>query len=225
MEHPRAARRALLGAAALLYATGTIGTNLGPALIDEHPALILAMSSRNRNLFGSVPFIGPVPYALIGFARILLVGVVLYYVGLWFGRQATAWTERQIGEMPAIYRWFERGLDRAGWAFLVLMPGSNLVCLMAGNRQMPVRRFVPLISVGIVIKLVVLWIGGNIFEDQIRSALGWIDKYQWYLVIGLFALSFLQSARKMKRNPPAVLIDAEGDEMEPDEVTPDAPRA
>jgi membrane protein DedA with SNARE-associated domain len=216
-HHSRRARLALLSAAAVLYVTGTIGTNIGPALIDEHPVWVLVLSSRNRNLFGSVPFIDPLPFAVIGFVRVVLVGVVLYYVGRWFGHTAVDWTERQLGELPTIYRWFERGLDRAGWAFVLLMPGSNLVCLMAGHRLMPQRRFLPLLAAGTVLKLGVLWVGGNIFEDQIKWFLDVIDDYQWWLVGGLFAISFLQSARKMRSNPPVDLIEAEGDEMEDDD--------
>jgi len=217
VHHSPRARRALLGTAAALYISGTIGSNIAPGLIDEHPAIVLMLSARNRNLFASVPYIDPVPYALIGFVRLFVVGIVLFYVGRWFGHQAINWTEKQVGEMPTLYRWFERGMDRAGWLLVLLMPGSNLVCLMAGHRKMDVRRFGALITVGLVGKLILLWAGGKIFEDQIRSSLDVIDKYQWWIVGGLFAISFLQSARKMNKNSPAVLLDAEGDEMEPDE--------
>jgi len=225
-HHSRRARVALLSAAAVLYVSGTIGTNIGPALIDEHPVWVLVLSSRNRNLFASVPFIDPLPYVVVGFVRVMVVGVVLYYVGRWFGHTAVAWTERQLGELPTIYRWFEKGLDRAGWALVLLMPGSNLVCLMAGHRLMPKRRFVPLLAVGTALKLAVLWAGGKIFEDQIRSFLDFIDDYQWWIVGGLFAISFLQSARKMRANPPVALIEAEGEEMEDDDLQDDeAPTA
>lgn len=215
-HHSRRARSALLGTAAVLYITGTIGTNLGPALIDDHPAVVLLLSSRNRNLFLSVPYIDPVPYAVIGFLRLLLVGVVLYMVGLWFGHRAVAWTERQVGEMPALYRWFERGMDRAGWAFVLLMPGSNLVCMMAGHRRMRARQFVSLLVIGLIGKLIMLWAGGKIFEDQIRDVLDWIEGYQWWIVGGLFAISFLQSARKMSKNPPPALLDDDTDDTDDD---------
>ncbi|MHB1130742.1 MAG: hypothetical protein ACYC06_12025, partial [Ilumatobacteraceae bacterium] len=87
-------------------------------------------------------------------------------------------------------------VDKAGSVALVLMPGSNIVCLMLGHRKMPPRRFVPLLMLGIAIKLAVLWQGGRIFENQIRSFLNYIEKYQWWLVIGLFAISMLQSVRR-----------------------------
>jgi uncharacterized membrane protein YdjX (TVP38/TMEM64 family) len=208
-EHrSRSARTALLATAAALYVTGTIGSNLGPAWVDDHPAVVLLLSSRNRNLFASVGFIDPLPYAVIGFVRLVLVAVVLYGVGAWFGATAVSWTERQVGELPTLYRWFEAGMRRAGWAFVLLMPGSNLVCLMAGHRRMPVRQFLALLSVGVALKLVVLRIGGDIFKDQVRSLLDWIDGYQWWIVGGLFAISVLQSTRTANRNPPTELVEA-----------------
>ena len=186
-------RKAVLTLTSLLFVIGTIGSNIGPALIDEHPVWVLILSSRNRNLFGSVPYIDLLPYIVIGFIRVLIAGVALYLVGRWYGTRALGWVENNMGELPAIYRWTERIVDRAGSIALVLMPGSNVVCLMLGHRRMTPQRFIPLISLGIAIKLAFLWQGGRIFEDQIRSFLNYIEKYQWWLVIGLFAISMLQS--------------------------------
>lgn len=189
-------RRAVLSLTTILFVIGTIGSNIGPALVDENPTLVLALSSRNRNLFGSVPYIDPFAYWTIGFVRVLIAGVALYLVGRWYGTRALAWVEGNMGELPAIYRWMERAVDRFGWLALVAMPGSNVVCLLLGHRRMAPARFLVLIAIGIVIKLAVLWAGGQIFEDQIRQFLDWIERYQWWVVAGLFALSFLQSARR-----------------------------
>jgi membrane protein DedA with SNARE-associated domain len=203
------ARRSILIASVALFTAGTIGSNIGPALVDENPTLVLLLASRNRNLFGSVPFIDPLPYALIGFFRVLLAAVVLFYLGRWYGERAIGWTERQVGDLPPIYKWFEKAVARAGWLLFLLMPGSNLVCIMAGHQRVSARRFIPLISIGIVIKLVVLWIGGKAFEDQIRSFLSWIEDYQWYVVAGLFLISFLQSARHARRDIPEIVHEIE----------------
>ncbi|MHB1090301.1 MAG: DedA family protein [Ilumatobacteraceae bacterium] len=189
-------RKVVLTLTSLLFVIGTIGSNIGPALVDEHPVWVLILSSRNRNLFGSVPYIDLLPYILIGFTRVLIAGIALYLVGRWYGTRALGWVESNMGELPAMYRWTERVVDKAGSVALVLMPGSNIVCLMLGHRKMPPRRFVPLLMLGIAIKLAVLWQGGRIFENQIRSFLNYIEKYQWWLVIGLFAISMLQSVRR-----------------------------
>ena len=189
-------RKAVLTFTTLLFVIGTIGSNIGPALVDNHPAWVLALSSRNRNLFGSVPYIDVVPYAAIGFVRILIAGIALYFVGRWYGQKALGWVEGNLGELPAIYRWTERAVDKAGSVALVLMPGSNVVCLLLGHKRMSAKRFIPLLSIGIVIKLVVLRLGGDQFEDQIRSFLSGIEQYQWYFVAVLFGISFFQSMRK-----------------------------
>jgi membrane protein DedA with SNARE-associated domain len=200
-EEPEASvtvRRFVLGLASALYITGTIGSNIAPALIDQRPALVLALSSRNRNLFAAVPYLDVLPWAVIGFLRVLTVGITLYFVGQWWGTRATAWTERQLGELPAIFRWIRTGVERAGWLLVLLMPGSNLVCLMAGHIRMRKQLFFPLLVIGIVFKLIFLRIFGDLFEEQLKAVLDWIDHYQWWIVGGLFALSFVQSQRRMR---------------------------
>ena len=189
-------RKAVLALTTLLFVIGTIGSNIGPALVDERPRLVLMLSSRNRNLFGSVPYIDLLSYSVIGFTRVLIAGIALFFVGRWYGTKALGWVEGNMGELPAIYRWTERALDKAGHAILVLMPGSNIVCLLLGHRRMAPKKFVPLLMVGIALKLLVLWRGGKLFEEQIRDFLSYIERYQWWVVGGLFVASTLQSARK-----------------------------
>jgi len=189
-------RKAVLTLTTLLFVIGTIGSNIGPALVDENPRLVLLLSSRNRNLFGSVPYIDLPSYIAIGFPRVLIAGIARYLVGRWYGTKALGWVEGNMGELPAIYRWTERAVEKAGSVALVLMPGSNIVCLLLGHKRMDPKRFVPLLSLGIAIKLAVLWRGGQIFDEQIKSFLNYIEKYQWYVVMALFALSMIQSVRK-----------------------------
>ncbi len=192
-------RKAVLALTTLLFVIGTIGTNIGPALIDEHPRLILMLSARNRNLFGAVPYIDLMSYLLIGFTRVLIAGVALFLVGRWYGTKTLGWVEGNMGELPAIYKWTERLVDKAGSVMVVLMPGSNVVCLLVGHRRMAPRRFIPLLMLGISIKLAVLWRGGKLFENQIKDFLSYIERYQWWVVGALFIASALQSARKGRR--------------------------
>ena len=195
-------RRLLVVITSLLFAAGTIGSNIGPALVDNHPILVLLLSSRNRNLFGSVPFIDALPFFTIGFFRILAAGAALYFTGRIFGERALRWTESQVGEMPRIYRWTERATVRAGWLAVLLMPGSNIVCLLVGHLRMPPKKFFALIIPGIMIRLTAVWFGGKALEDQIRSVLDWIDQYQWWIVGILFAVSFFQASRRKSPGAP-----------------------
>lgn len=209
-ENVSASRKKLiLVTSGFLFAVGTFGSNVGPAWVDERPAVVLALSSRNRNLFASVPFIDPLPFVLIGFTRVFVAGMVLFFLGRWYGDRALGWTEKQVGELPAIYRWFAKAMDRAGWLVIIFFCGSNLVWMMAGHRRIAPIKYASLLATGIALRLVVMWAGGKAFEDQIRSFLEWMEAYQWYVVGGLFALSFLQSARKNRSRTSTVSKDLE----------------
>ena len=185
-----------------LFVLGTIVSNIGPALVDERPELVLLLSSRNRNLFGSVPYIELLPYVVIGFFRVLAAAVALYFCGKFFGERAVRWLEGQAGEPPRIYVWLERAVDKMGVWSVLIFPGSNVVCLLVGHRGMKSRTFFIFVSIGIGIKLWVLRVFGRVFEDQIRSFLDFIDQYQWWLVIGLFALSLAQGQFRRGPNRP-----------------------
>jgi membrane protein DedA with SNARE-associated domain len=197
-------RRLLVVLTSLLFAAGTIGSNIGPALVDNHPILVISLSARNRNLFGSVPYIDPLPFFAIGFFRLLAAALALFFVGRWFGERALRWTEAQVGEMPRIYRWTERATVRAGWLAVLLMPGSNIVCMLVGHLRMEPKKFLALIVPAIAVRLTILWYGGQAFENQIRSALDWIDQYQWWIVGILFGVSFFQASRKKSPGAPEV---------------------
>ena len=197
------ARRSVLAITSGLFVLGTIGSNIGPALVDERPEFVLLLSSRNRNLFGSVPYIDLLPYVLIGFVRVLAAAVALYFCGRFFGEKAVRWLEGQAGEPPRIYVWLERAVDKMGVWAVIIFPGSNVVCLLVGHRGMKPRTFLIFVSIGIAIKLWVLRVLGRIFESEIRSFLDFIDEYQWWLVIGLFALSLLQGQFRRGPNRPS----------------------
>lgn len=195
-------RRLVVVITSCLFAMGTIGSNIGPALVDNHPLLVISLSARNRNLFGSVPYIDPFPFFVVGFVRLLAAAVALFFVGRWYGERALRWTESQVGEMPRIYKWTEAATARAGWLAVLLMPTSNIVCLLVGHLKMPPKKFLALIVAGIVIRLNVLWVGGQIFEDQIRWTLSHIERYQWWIVGLLFGISFLQTSSRRSPGAP-----------------------
>lgn len=195
-------RRLIVVITSFLFAAGTIGSNIGPALVDNHPILVITLSARNRNLFGSVPYIDALPFFLIGFFRLLAAATALYFVGRWYGERALRWTEAQVGEMPRIYQWTERATARAGWLAVLLMPGSNIVCMLVGHLKMTPRKFFSLIIPAIAMRLTAVWFGGKALEDQIRTVLDWIDPYKWWIVGILFGISFFQASRRRSPGAP-----------------------
>ena len=194
----------LMSGFAVLVACSQVGGIIGPSLVKKSPELLLVLSSRIRHLLFAVPAgINPVAYSAIGFVRISLAAYLCYAIGYWYGDRGFLWLERQAGgEPPKVLRWFQTAATRAGGPLVFFMPGSNIVCALVGQRRMPLRRFIAWLSLGIVFRLTWVWIAARQFDSQLKRALDWIEKYQWWLVGGFFLIATVQSARRASAPPP-----------------------
>jgi len=201
VQHPRSRDRRLAFLATcfgVLITATNVGSIMAPTLVKRSPELLLALSSRIRHLLFAVPAgINPVAYSVIGFTRLALAATLCFALGHGYGARGMMWIERQLGaETPATFRWMQRAADRYGELLVVLMPGSNIVCALVGYRRMRTAVFAICLSIGIAIRLAWVWVAAKLFEDQLKTALDWIDRYQWWLVGAFFAVTFLQSWRK-----------------------------
>jgi membrane protein DedA with SNARE-associated domain len=192
--------RALVGAYVVLYAAANVGSVLAPRLVKQSPELLLAASSRIRHLLFAVPAgISPAAYSAIGFLRLIVAAAVCFLLGRWYGHRGFAWLDRQLGnQRPAALRWLERATDRVGWLFVLLMPGSNIVCALVGHRKMSPRLFFPLVLIGTVLRLWWVWLAANYWESELDTALEWIGRYQWWLIGGFLGITLLQSWRRTR---------------------------
>jgi hypothetical protein len=149
----RARLAVLLAVIGALLVASNVGTIFSASLIKDHPLALLALSARNRHLLLAVATgIGAVPYAVVSFARLLAPAIPFFLLGRWYGDRGLRWLERQAGGTPASIRWVERGFDRAALPLVFLMPGSNLVCLLAGGRQIASRTFALVLAAGIAVR-------------------------------------------------------------------------
>ena len=182
----------------MLIACANVGSFTAPSLLKHSPELVLALSSRIRHLLFSVPAgINPVAYALIGYARLMLAAAICYELGRLVGHRVFAWFDAQLdGDRPATLRWIERSVQRVDWLLVLLFPGSNIVCFLVGRRDMGQRRFFTLASIGISIRLTWVWFAAKQFESELKTALDFVDRYQFWFV-GLFlVLTIVPSVRK-----------------------------
>jgi hypothetical protein len=185
----------------VLVVANNIGSIFAPRMVKRNPELLVALSARIRHLLFALPAgINEVAYWSLGFARMLVAGLLCFAFGYWYGERGMSWLERQLeGQEPASFRWVRRGVDRAGWALLLAFPGSNLVCALVGLRRMAPRRFAVLLSLAVVIRLAWVRIAAEVFDTQLQTILRWIERYQWYLVVAFFAITVVQSSIKAAR--------------------------
>jgi len=196
----------LLAAFAALVACSQVGGIIFPTLLKRSPTLLILLTARMRFLLLAVAAgINPFAYAIVAFIRLSAAAWVCYGLGFYYGDRGVTWLEKQVqGDTPATFRWLQRAADRAGPVLTFFMPGSNIVCVLVGQRKMAKERFAIWLSAGIVFRLIWLWIAAKIFDSQLKSVLKFIDKYQWWLVAAFFLITIVQGAYKTAKNgPPA----------------------
>ena len=124
-----------------IIATGTIGNAIHPALLKNHPLVLVAMEPRTRWLLlvanKDVAF---VPFLVIATVRRLLSDPLFFMLGHLYGDNAVAWVERRFDNNSGIVRRIERIFRRAAPVVVFLAPGP-LVCVLAGATGMSVRLF------------------------------------------------------------------------------------
>src|SRR5918999_1340113 len=84
----RPSRRALtlvgLPLAAMVIA-GYVGDAFAPTLVDTHPAWLIALNARNRNLVLVTNYVDVWTFYGIGIVRLMLSDPLFFLLGYWFG--------------------------------------------------------------------------------------------------------------------------------------------
>jgi hypothetical protein len=202
LSKPPADRRlTLLGSAVgISFIVANLGTIFSAKLVKSHPAILLALSSRNRHLLlVKGTGIGIVPFTLIPLVRLGGVALAYFLLARDYGDKGKAWMEREAGGLPGTVGWAERVFDKVGPSALILFAGSQLAWLMAGLRRISLKTFIVFEMVGILARVVFFWFLGERFKPQIESFLKVIGKFTWPLTVVLIATVIYQTQKSMKR--------------------------
>jgi hypothetical protein len=187
-------------AVGISFIVANLGTIFSAKLVKSHPAILLALSSRNRHLLlVKGTGIGIVPFTLIPLVRLGGVALAYFLLARDYGDKGKAWMEREAGGLPGTVGWAERVFDKVGPSALILFAGSQLAWLMAGLRRVSLKTFVIFEAVGILGRVVFFWFLGERFKAQIESSLKVIGKFTWPLTVVLIATVIYQTQKSMKR--------------------------
>lgn len=174
----------------ILVAASYLADAIAPSIVNDQPALLIALNSRIRYLVLTVNLLDPVPYFVIGFVRNLLPDPLFFLLGIWYGTAAVRWMEKRTRTMGELMGTVERYFGRFGAPIVFLAP-NNFVCLLAGAAKMNVYLFAALNISGTLARLIGIKILGETFEAPIDWALDLISTYRIpLLIISVAAVGF-----------------------------------
>ncbi len=193
----RVARNMVIGAAVVFYVMALVGDIFLSYLHDRHPALFIALNSRNRNLALAKPGLDWWSFFGIATIRLLASDPLFFLLGRWYGDAGVRWIEKRSPTYGPLARGAERWFGKASYPLVVIAP-NNYICLFAGAGGMSVPVFAALNVVGTVARLVVLWF----VTDSIAEPLDWVRELIsenrvpfLALSLGLVALSLFLDRR------------------------------
>ena len=198
---PRIPRYGPLAIAAFvgLVVCSNIASATWAALDNEHPARLLMLSARNRFLVVTVPSgISPATWSLLAFARLGASAVVCHLVGRAYGDRALRWFWKFMGMPQEQVAKFEQSFAKAEWVIVPFLVGSNIVWVLSGAARTTWKRLVPLFVIGVGARLALLWWLAKQFEEEVRSAMRWVDRYQFWVIGASVAIVVLVNVRNFR---------------------------
>jgi membrane protein DedA with SNARE-associated domain len=183
---------------AALVVMNYIGDALAPTLVDTHPAWLIALNARNRNLALVTNSLDPWTYYGIGTARLLVSDPLFFLLGYWYGDAAVTWMERRTKTWGQLLRQIEQWFGKAAYPLIFIAP-NNYICLFAGAAGMPLRAFFAVNIAGTITRLWLIRLVGETFQSPLDDLVGWIGDNRIPLLIASVALviaSILLEARR-----------------------------
>lgn len=198
-ERPRWAPLTVVAFVALVVC-GWFASGYWSRLVNDHPAALLALSARVRFLLlvtgSDISF--PV-YALVGGLRLALAYAVCHLAGRAFGRDVLVWFGRYLGATPKQIQDMLQLFHHAEWVVVPFFTGSNIVAAITGITRTPLRRLVPLVAIGIFLRLVLWWWVADVADDEVDAVLDFLDTYQTPTLIASIVLTVVFVGINLRR--------------------------
>jgi hypothetical protein len=160
----------------VLGACSMVGVAFSLYLVNHYPLLLVAMSPIGRHLVLAAPNVDPFAFIAVAGGRRLLFYLASYHLGSALGPPGLVWLEVRLARLARFVRWLERIFERWSHAVLVLTPGPTVSCL-AGIANMPLRVYLPLVSLGLVLRMVLVIVMAAWLREPIEALLELIDAY------------------------------------------------
>lgn len=200
-ERRRPSRRALsfvVGPLIVLVIASYIGDALATTLATSHPAWLVALNARNRNLILTTNQLDAWTYYGVGTIRLLLSDPLFFILGMWYGDAAVDWMEKRTRTWGQMLRQAQGWFGRAAYPLIFVAP-NNPICLFAGAAGMPLRAFFAVNLAGTLARLWLIRRFGEAVADPIDDVLGFLREYRIPLLILSVVLVLGSIALEAKR--------------------------
>ena len=190
--------RLLLAPIIALSVVGILGDWFGAAIINEHPLVQMFINPRIRWMAGAANEIDPIPFYVVGFFRLVLTDPLFYILGYCYGDAAVKWIEKKMGDDSGFIQKLVDIFGRASYVIVAVAPSGN-ICALAGASGMNPVAFAILNIGGTIARLVLIRRFAAVFDTEIKSVLGFVQDYQWWIVGVSVGLGLIQLASRKKK--------------------------
>lgn len=206
-----------------LVICSNVANVMWPTLQEDHPLLLIALSSINRYLILVSDQLDAISYYGVGTLRLLVSDPLFFLLGYWYGDRALAWMDQKSPSYGPMLRKAQQWFGNAAWPLVLIAP-NNFICLFAGAAGMRIGWFFALNITGTVGRLYLIRVLGEAFSSPIDGFQGVVAEYRWWFIAGS-ALLVLISLRGEVRGGGEIdqLIHIDEELAEPGETGDDAP--
>lgn len=189
---PAILRHGVVAVVVAAFVTGLIGTALSPSLIVDHPLWMVALNANNRYLILVTNSVDAPGFYAVALARRVIPTLAFFALGYWYGGRAVRWLEGRDPAGGELFRIIEGWFARIGWWIVAIAP-MTFVALLAGAAKFRPRRLIPLVTVSILARLILLrWLGTR-FTGTLESVVDWIDRTRGPLMVATVGLVLISA--------------------------------
>lgn len=190
------------GIVILSYIGGLIGLALLPVLANAQPLLLMLLYPVSAALFLIAPKFDPVTFVTIATVRRVVLHVLFYLLGRWYGDRALAWVVQRGGkDASGMASLVARFFGRFGWAIVAIFPGP-LPSVLAGSARLRWPLFVALDLLGTIVSIAIVRVAATAASGPLATILRFIDQNSRWLtiitVVATIAWVLIQQMRQGK---------------------------
>lgn len=186
MERGRPPRQAvvrlIIGLVIVSQALALAGDLALAEFVDRHPAWLIALNPRNRNLALATNQLEATTYYVIGFVRLVVSDPLYYLLGFWYGERALKWVERKSKTYGPFVRDGESFFRKASYPLIFAAP-NNVICALSAATGVRLRTFIALNLSGTVARLILIRQLGEVFESPLQGIVDFIARYRTPVLI------------------------------------------